>query len=259
MESTNPRARVEPSWAPPPPVTPAERDPQQQADHEADFDATLGNLVEHFATLPPATYGEPVAESVQPVAAPEARPERRWIVPVAALAAAVVGGVVTLAILTGPQQLWASITGDSPAAKTPATVKVSSAAPAAAPTPAPSAAATSAPKTPKAEPLAAPAVIALPAKTATNETAAAKAGDGDAAPVEKAKAEPLAAPKKKKVTAKKVAKKKASKTKPAKKKAAKSKRSKTHKTVHPRKLRKRRQHKKKSTPPKAGDWKDPYA
>jgi hypothetical protein len=58
---TNPRLRAR-EWAPPPPVVPGPppipQPPPPRATEE-EFEATLGGLVEHYANLPPATYGEP--------------------------------------------------------------------------------------------------------------------------------------------------------------------------------------------------------
>lgn len=111
MESTNPRARIEPSWAPPPVIEAEptiEPSDEFSPDDAAAFDATLGSLVEQFASLPPASYGEPPAEMSEPRGA---GPSTRWGVPLAALGSMVLGGAITLAILIGPQQLWSRLTG----------------------------------------------------------------------------------------------------------------------------------------------------
>lgn len=60
---TNPRARISENWAPPPPVA-AQVEvqdvvPQPAAGTEDEFEEILGSLVEHYSTLPPATFGEP--------------------------------------------------------------------------------------------------------------------------------------------------------------------------------------------------------
>lgn len=120
MESTNPRARIEPSWAPPPAI---EAEPilgpseEFSPDDAAAFDATLGSLVEQFASLPPASYGEPPAEMSEPRAAGAST---RWGVPLAALGSMVLGGAITLAILIGPQQLWSRLTGNGAVEAAPA-------------------------------------------------------------------------------------------------------------------------------------------
>ncbi len=278
---TNPRARVEPSWAPPPPVTPSHQSPVEEqsegaatANDEADFDATLGHLVEHFATLPPAAHEEPVNESGQPPAAEaNAQGERRWVVPLVAMTSALVGAVVTLAVLMGPQRLWATISGDEvpaptqdKAASTPQ-VKVRFAPPTPAATPA------------KTEPLKALASVVPAVKTAAvgkPEPLAAPKPEHVAAP----KPEPLAAPKpeplaapKKVAPAKKPAKKKPAVTK--KKKAPAKKVHKRHvkRKAHRRKTRLKKKSAPKSAAPKStaptsptptkpktlNEWKDPYA
>jgi hypothetical protein len=62
---TNPRVRVPGEWAPPPPVVVPESPqtppplPTQGPDQAEQFEDLLGGLVEHYATLPPANFGEP--------------------------------------------------------------------------------------------------------------------------------------------------------------------------------------------------------
>lgn len=250
MESTNPRARVEPSWAPPPPITgqespeaPGSLSAAEQADYEADFDATLGNLVEQFSTLPPATYGEPVAESVRDDVASTPPRERRWLVPVAALTSAFVGGVVTLAILMGPQKLWSSIKGEeapaaAPAVATPRAPRVDVSFAPAPKAPLSLSPGGRAPKAPKAEPL---------SSLKAPQAAAVKAPAIAAAPktVPAAKEPKKAAPKK--LAPKRVAVKKPKAKKPTKR----IKKAKPH--------RRKARVKKKSTTPKVNEWKDPYA
>jgi hypothetical protein len=62
----NPRARVAANWSPPPDVSAPVRStpapvagPSASQSHEAEFENTLGSLVDYYASLPPAEYGEP--------------------------------------------------------------------------------------------------------------------------------------------------------------------------------------------------------
>ena len=104
---TNPRSpalQSETAWAPPPPVVmpgqPRSAPPplpasMRRASAEADFDATLGSLVDHFASLPPAEYGEAPELPELAVAEPSPRGEYlRWGVGSLVLGAALAGGVI---------------------------------------------------------------------------------------------------------------------------------------------------------------------
>jgi hypothetical protein len=69
---TNPRARIQPEWAPPPPVVPGipETPPPLPPAPEAEFEDILGSLVEHYSALPPPAYGEPPTENTATTRAP---------------------------------------------------------------------------------------------------------------------------------------------------------------------------------------------
>ncbi len=88
---TNPRVRVPGEWAPPPPIVVPESPqtppplPQQGPDQAEEFEDLLGGLVEHYATLPPANFGEPPEAIFESTSEQAADPRRRrspvlWIV-----------------------------------------------------------------------------------------------------------------------------------------------------------------------------------
>jgi hypothetical protein len=108
---TNPRSPAQESgpgaWAPPPPVvlpeqrraTPPPLPPmrERRISAEADFEATLGSLVDQFANLPPAEYGE-APELPELAAEPQSTRSRRdylwWGAGSLVLGAALAGGVI---------------------------------------------------------------------------------------------------------------------------------------------------------------------
>jgi len=99
---TNPRAH-QAVWAPPPPVavpplTPAPRPLPPRASKE-EFEDLLGNLVEHYATLPPPIFGEPamLEETTSAAAAPRRIGAWIWV----AASVVLMGGVAAALLLTG--------------------------------------------------------------------------------------------------------------------------------------------------------------
>jgi len=101
---TDPRLRA-PEWAPPPPVVPGPPPvppPPRPRATEEEFEATLGGLVEHFAHLPPAIYGEPpdLATDIEAGARrADARPTRSYLW--TGLAMVAVGGLVAAGGVVG--------------------------------------------------------------------------------------------------------------------------------------------------------------
>lgn len=98
---TNPRARIQPEWAPPPPVVPQgipEVPPPLPRPPEAEFEDILGSLVEHYSALPPPAFGEPPTENTATTRAP-----RSSLVPLlwASGSLGVVAGTVGALFLAG--------------------------------------------------------------------------------------------------------------------------------------------------------------
>jgi hypothetical protein len=105
---TNPRARIPGEWSPPPPVVVVSQPapaPRPRANPEEEFETTLGGLVEHFANLPPARYGEPpeLAPDLGPQLSSPRDPVRRrsWTAVGVAACAVVLGGGVALGAFLG--------------------------------------------------------------------------------------------------------------------------------------------------------------
>jgi hypothetical protein len=98
----NPRTRTPGEWAPPPPVVvapPVEQAPSPPLRPEDEFEATLGSLVEHFATLPPPSFGE--APELAAAPARETRPVRRRSPAVVWVSSLVLGATVAGGVMLG--------------------------------------------------------------------------------------------------------------------------------------------------------------
>jgi hypothetical protein len=99
---TNPRIQGE--WSPPPAVVVVPQPPPRpRVNLEEDFETTLGGLVEHFANLPPARYGEPpdLVSDLGPQLASHAPNRRSWNVVWVTACAVVLGGGIALGSYLG--------------------------------------------------------------------------------------------------------------------------------------------------------------
>lgn len=99
---TNPRARMPGEWAPPPPIVvppaPVRQVPRPVV-QEKEFEDILGNLVEHYAALPPPAFGE--SPGLEETTATTHRVHRvgAWVW--AATGVALLGGVAGALVLSG--------------------------------------------------------------------------------------------------------------------------------------------------------------